>query len=102
MGQDEHVLEISRNVTANAWKLATGVLLLGLGAVSTIAAVSEDPRMWLLVALCVGSGMPLVASNARLLVTRPPVLRATSAGLWFGGRRSGLQHRVLFGIEAVF
>jgi hypothetical protein len=84
MAQEEHVLEIPRNVRANAWKLAAGVLLLGLGAVSTVAAVSEDPRMWLVVALYVGSGVPLVASNARLLVTRPLVLRATSAGLWFG------------------
>jgi hypothetical protein len=46
-----------------------------------VAGVAPVAAVVLLFAL----GVPLVASSLRLLIVRPPRLRATAEGLWFGG-----------------
>jgi hypothetical protein len=73
--------EIPRSITANVGKLVIGLFLAVLGAG---LMWGERPLWQLSVAVWV-IAVPLIASNTRLLVMHPPVLRATPEGLWFGG-----------------
>ncbi|HEX3759297.1 MAG TPA: hypothetical protein VHW23_11345 [Kofleriaceae bacterium] len=43
------------------------------------------PELWPIAVPCVLSGLLLIAGNVHLILRRPPRLRATRAGLWFGG-----------------
>jgi len=75
------VLEVPRNIFLNLAKLGLGVMLPMLG----IAPLAGCPGMWSYAAPFVIAGFVLVAGNARIVLERPPLLRATSEGLWFGG-----------------
>jgi hypothetical protein len=84
------MLEIPRNITANIWKLVLGAVLVALAVVLALEPAPgheaiDDPGRWIPSVLFAVSGLPLIASNLRLLVRRPPWLRASSDGLWFGG-----------------
>lgn len=82
------MLEIPRNVTANVWKLVGGILMLALALLIGLDAPDaaiEDPRHWFGPSIVVVLAIPLVASNVRILIRRPPCLCATSDGVWFGG-----------------
>jgi hypothetical protein len=83
------MLEIPRNITANIWKLVLGAVLVagavGLALDPSRGREAGDPGRWFPSVLFAASGLPLIVSNIRILVKRPPWLRASSHGLWFGG-----------------
>jgi len=84
------MLEIPRNVTPNIWKLVLGLLTvvvavgIGLDPIPGHEAVDALSR-WIAPVTLAIIGLLLAWSNVRLLVRRPPWLRATAAGVWFGG-----------------
>jgi hypothetical protein len=84
------MLEIPRNITANIWKLVLGAVLVAAAVLFAVFPTPryeaiDDPGRWIPTAMFAAFGVPFMVSNVRLLVTRPPWLRATSEGLWFGG-----------------
>jgi hypothetical protein len=84
------MLEIPRNIRVNIWKLVLGAVLVALAVLLALFPAApheaiDDPERWIPSAMFAVFGVPLIVSNVRLLVTRPPWLRATSEGLWFGG-----------------
>ena len=84
------MLEIPRNVTPNIWKLVLGLLTvvvavgIGLDPIPGHETVDALSR-WIAPVTLAIIGLLLAWSNVRLLVRRPPWLRATAAGVWFGG-----------------
>ncbi|MBE7449267.1 MAG: hypothetical protein HS111_10310 [Kofleriaceae bacterium] len=75
------MIEIPRNITANLWKLGLGI---GLVVIAVLLMI-DAPRLWIGPVLFAVPGIPLIISNALLIATRRPWLRATSEGAWFGG-----------------
>jgi hypothetical protein len=75
------VFEVPRNIFVNLAKLGVGVMLPVVG----IAPVAGCPQLWSIAMPFVIAGVLLVAGNARAVLERPPLLRATGEGLWFGG-----------------
>ena len=96
MKSAECLLEIPRSVAANVTKLGLSLLLIVFGA-----AMMPGPRSaWQLgVILWVIAAM-LIVNNIRMLVRRPPMLRATREGLWFGGGPLIAWHEVACVYEA--
>ena len=80
------MIEIPRNLTANRWKLGVGVVLILIGIGS-----ATDPRNlnWvrsvIVGAISIVPGILFVVSNLRMLIVRPPQLRATDEGVAFAG-----------------
>jgi hypothetical protein len=88
--KDQRMLEIPRYFTANVWKLVLGIILVAAAVGLALdpaprAAAIDNPERWTAPAMFALVGLPLIASNVRLLARRPPWLRATAAGIWFGG-----------------
>ena len=84
------MLEIPRNIRANIWKLVLGAVLVAFAVLLALFPTPryeaiDNPGRWIPSVLFAAFGVPLIVSNTRILVTRPPWLRATSEGLWFGG-----------------
>lgn len=77
----EPLIEIPRSRTANAVKLGLGFVLIAFGA----ALMPEPQPRWQLSFVLWFIAALLIVNNARMLLRRPPVLRATRGGLWFGG-----------------
>lgn len=81
---EERVVEIPRGVAPALAKLVLGALLIAAGGLW--ASDATGPGMKLAGAIGLG-GLGLVVSIGALQVAiqRPPWLRASTAGLWFGG-----------------
>lgn len=79
------MIEVPRHLAAHRWKLGLGVLLL----LVCLLTLVDTPSSWThAIALWAVFGIPgllLIASNLRMLVVRPPQLRATSDGVAFAG-----------------
>lgn len=75
------MIEVPRDLAANVWKLGLGILL----AAGSLAVAFDHPPKWIAVALLAVFALPLIAANTRLLLVRPPALRATPAGVAFSG-----------------
>jgi hypothetical protein len=75
------VFEVPRNIFLNLAKLALGVMLPVVG----IAPIAGCPDQWSAAAPFVIVGVLLVVGNARVVLECPPLLRATTEGLWLGG-----------------
>lgn len=76
----EQTLEIPRDRSGNAWRLAGGAIAI----VAAFGIVTGTPDVWPVAAGCGVFGVVVVLVNGWLLVAHRPQLRATSAGVWLG------------------
>ena len=71
------MLEIPRYFTANVWKLVLGIILVAAAVGLALdpaprAAAIDNPERWTAPAMFALVGLPLIASNVRLLARRGP------------------------------
>lgn len=81
------MLEIPRTVSSSVSKLLFGCFLALIAlAVVTSPSTARDPAIgYVLGGIVALPALLMIASNVRLLIQRPVALRATDAGVWFGG-----------------
>lgn len=75
------MFEVPRNIFLNLAKIALGAML----PVAGIAPIAGCPGHWSAAAPFLIAGALIIAANARVLRDCPPLLRATSDGVWLGG-----------------
>jgi hypothetical protein len=81
MGQDDDTVEIPFRLLGCVARLALALVLL-----ATVGALAlGEPRPWWFIAPAGLLGIVWAASSVRLIVLRPPALRATAAGICLGG-----------------
>jgi hypothetical protein len=74
------VFEVPRNLLVSLGRVGAGLMLLVVSAVPCMCGGA-----WHVAAPFVLASFVILAASARAFLLRPPVLRATRAGLWFGG-----------------
>lgn len=81
----DEILEIQRSVTAAYYKLACG-LFMALTAGLLATSTSRDLTGPLMMAVIFGApAVPAILGALQVIVRKPLGLRATAAGVWFGG-----------------
>lgn len=74
------MFEVPRNLITTLARVGGGILLLLISVVPSVCAGT-----WHVVAPFAIGGLAIIVINARRFVLRPPLLRATRGGVWFGG-----------------
>lgn len=75
------MFEVPRNLLVTLGRIGAGLMLL---VISTVPCLCGGA--WHVAAPFMLAGLLIVAAHARAFLVRPPLLRATRGGLWFGGR----------------
>lgn len=77
------MVEIPRSVGPALAKLVLGAMIAGVSGL--LVVVAPAPAVKAVAALVFGLGLVMLVGGWQVVARRPPWLRATPAGLWFGG-----------------